>query len=194
MDESESDTNEDSDCNKNVESPIRSVIGLDGLRKFVLPLMWIVNDFNSTIKRKHFDTLRKRYQIPVDIPIRLPFKIEKWYYRSAYDVEVYEQMFKAGLRLPLSALHHRLLQYLGLIVTQIALNAWRIFLGAEVLYGVLTNGRRQLIVEEFFHCYRPSKTVKSRGIYSFLPKKPLLRLVYKTLDSNKNWKNQYFFI
>ena len=102
-------------------------------------------------------------------------------------------MFKAGLRLPLSALQCRLLQYLGLAVSQIAPNAWRIFLGAEVLYGVLTKGRRQLTVEEFFHCYRPSEIVKSRGIYSFLPRKPSLRLVYETPDSNRNW-NWYFFI
>ena len=50
-------------------------------------------------------------------------------------------MFKAGLR-PLSARHCRLLQYLGLAVTQIAPNARRIFLGVEVIYGVLTNGER----------------------------------------------------
>ena len=31
---------------ENVESPIRSVIGPNGLRKFVLPLMWTINDFN----------------------------------------------------------------------------------------------------------------------------------------------------
>ena len=103
-------------------------------------------------------------------------------------------MFKAGFRLPLSALHCRLLQYLGLVVTQIALNAWRIFLGAEVLFGVLSKGRCQLTVVEFFHCYRPSEIVKSRGIYSFLPRKPSLRLVYKTSNSNQNWKNWYFFI
>ena len=46
-------------------------------------------------------------------------------------------MLKAGLRFPLNALRRRLLQYLGLAVTQISLNAWRVFLGADVLYGVL---------------------------------------------------------
>ena len=52
-------TKDDSDEEnaENVESPIRSVVGLDDLRKFVLPLMWTVNDFNSTIKRKYFVTL-----------------------------------------------------------------------------------------------------------------------------------------
>ena len=102
-------------------------------------------------------------------------------------------MFKARFRLPLSTLHCRLLQYLGLAITQISLNTWRIFIGVEVLYGVLNKGSRHLIMEEFFHCYRPSEIVKSRGIYSFLPRKPSLRLVYETLDSNQNWKNWYFF-
>ena len=104
--------------------------------------MWTVNDFNSTIQRKHLDTLRERYQIPINILIRLPFKFEKCYYRGVDDVGVYEQMFKARFRLPLSALHRRLFQYLGLAVTQIVPNAWRIFLGAEVLYGVLSKERR----------------------------------------------------
>ena len=79
LDGSKSSTNEDSD-EENVKSPIRSVVGSDSLRKFVLPFMWTVNNFNSTIKRKHFNTLRERYQIHVDIPIRLPFKFEKCYY------------------------------------------------------------------------------------------------------------------
>ena len=102
--------------------------------------MWTVNDFNSTIQRKHLDTLRERYQIPINILIRLPFKFEKCYYHGVDNVKVYEQMFKAGFKLPLSALHRRLLQYLGLAITQNASNAWRIFLGAEVLYGVLSKG------------------------------------------------------
>ena len=49
-------------------------------------------------------------------------------------------------------------------------------------------------MEEFFHCDRPSEIVQSRGIYSFLPRKPSLRLVCKTPDSNRNWKSRYFFI
>ena len=112
-----------------------------------------MNDFNSTIKKKHFETLREKYYIPIGIPICLPFKFEKCYYQDAEDVEVYEQMLKAGLRFPLSALHRRLLQYLGLTITQISLNAWRVFLGVEVLYGVLSNRALRMMVEEFFHCY-----------------------------------------
>ena len=107
----------------NAKSPIRSVIGPDGLRQFLLPLIWTINNFNSIIKRPHFETFRDRYQIPINVPICLPFKFEKCYYQDVKDVKVYEQMFKAGLRLPLSALHRHLLQYLGIVVTQFTPNS-----------------------------------------------------------------------
>ena len=73
VDGSEGDSN-------GAEPPIQSVIGPDGFRQFILLPLWAVNDFNSSIKKKHFDTLREKYQIPVGIPIRLPFKFEKCYY------------------------------------------------------------------------------------------------------------------
>ena len=64
----------------------------------------------------------------------------------------------------------------------------------EVLYGAITDGARRLMVREFLHYYRPDEIDKSRGMYSFVPRSPLLRLVYETLDSNRNWKNRYFFL
>ena len=105
------------------EQPIKSVVGADGLRDFVMLLEWTVNDFNSTIKEKHFSTLRANYQILDNIPIRLPYKLEKCYYEGVEGVGVYEQMLKARLRFPLSSLHHKLLKYLGLSVNQVSPNA-----------------------------------------------------------------------
>ena len=89
--------------------------------------------------------------------MRLPYKLEKCYYEGFKDVGIYEQILKAGLRFPLSTLHRRLLQYLGLFVTQISPNAWRIFLSVEVLNGAMSDGARRLMVEEFFHCYHPTE-------------------------------------
>ena len=103
-------------------------------------------------------------------------------------------MLKARLSFPLSSLHRHLLQYLSLAVTQISPNAWRVFLGVEVLYGAMSNGANRLTVEEFFHCYRPDEIAQSKGMYSFVPKSLLLRLVCETPDSNRNWKSRYFFI
>ena len=95
-------------------------------------------------------------------------------------------MLKARLRFPLSALHCCFLQYLRQVVNQISPNAWWIFLSVKVLYGVMTDGVRRLIVEEFFHCYRPSEITQSKGMYSFVPRSLLLRLVSDTPDSNRN--------
>ena len=105
------------------EQLIKSVVGTDGLRKFVMLPEWTVNNFNSTIKEKHFSTLRVNYQIPDNIPISLPYKSEKCYYERVEGVGVYEQMLKVGLRFPLSSLHCELLRYLGLSVNQVSPNA-----------------------------------------------------------------------
>ena len=93
---------------------------------------WTVNDFRSTIKDKHFNILRTNYQIPDNIPIRLPYKSEKCYYEGVEGVGVYEQMLKAGLGFPLSSLHRELLKYLGLSANQVSLNALRVFIAMEV--------------------------------------------------------------
>ena len=149
----------------------------------------MVNDFTSTIKESHFKKLREKYQIPVNILLCLPYMSKKCYYKGVEGVRVYEQMLKAGLRFPLSSLHRQLLQYLGLAVTQISPNTWRVFLGVEVLYGAMSNRARRLTVKEFFHYYRPDEIAQSKGMYSFVPRSPLLRLVCETPNSNKNWKS-----
>ena len=91
------------------EQIVRSVVGADGLREFVMLPKWTVNYFSSVIKEKHFKTFRDNYQIPDNISIRLPRKSERCYYEGVEGVGVYEQMLKAGLRFPLSSLHRELL-------------------------------------------------------------------------------------
>ena len=103
-------------------------------------------------------------------------------------------MLKAGLRFPLSSLHRELLKYLGLSVNQVSPNAWRVFIAMEVLYSVMSNGARRLTMQEFLHCYRSDEIDKSRGIYSFFPRSPLLKVIFETPNSNKDWKSRYFFL
>ena len=63
----------------------------------------------------------------------------------------------------------------------------------KVLYGAMSNRAPRLTMEEFFHCYYLTEIVQSRGMYSFVPKSLLLRLVCDTPDSSSNWKSRYFF-
>ena len=161
---------------------------------FILPKMWTVNDFLPTMMANIFKNLRDRYQIPYHIPIRLLGKFKKCYSRKTVDVDMYNAMFAAGLRLPLMALHRQLANYLGLSVSQIALNAWRIFIGAEILWGCLSGENCQLLLDKFFYCYKPQHIVSSQGIYHFTTRKKGLRLVSDMPDSNRNWKGRYFFV
>ena len=70
---SSSSTNEDMEMANpeevfdDVEEPIKSVVGADGLREFIMLSEWTVNNFRSTIKEKHFNTLRFNFQISDNI-------------------------------------------------------------------------------------------------------------------------------
>ena len=107
---------------------------------------------------------------------------------------MYDAMFVASLRLPLTALHCQLADFLGLSVSQIAPNAWRIFIGAEILWGQLSGGNCHLSLDEFFYCYRPQHKVSSKGTYHFAPREKSLRLVSDMPNSNRNWKSRFFFV
>ena len=107
---------------------------------------------------------------------------------------MHNAMFVVGLRLPLTTLHRQLAIFLGLSVSQIAPNAWRIFIGAEILWGRLSGGNCQLTLDEFFWCYIPQHISSSQGIYHFGMRKKTLRLVLDMPDSNRNWKGIYFFV
>ena len=140
---------------------------------------------------KVFSELCVRYQIPEHILIRLPYENEKCYTGRTADVGMYDAMFAAGLRLLLTALHHQLVDYLGLSVSQIAPNAWRTFIEVEILWGSLSGGNRQLTLDEFFYCYRPYHISSSKGTYHFAVREKDLKLVSNMPDSNRNWKSGF---
>ena len=64
----------------------------------------------------------------------------------------------------------------------------------EVLYGAMSDSARSLTVQEFLHCYRTDEIDKSKGMYSFVPRKSVLKVIYETPDSNRDWKSCYFFL
>ena len=169
-------------------------MGLGDNRPFILLAEWAVNKFLPSMSDKIFKELRVWYQIPEHIPICLPYENEKCYTGRRTNVGMYDSMFAAGLRLPLTALHCQLVDYLGLSVSQIAPNAWRTFIGVEILWGSLSGGNRQLTLDEFFYCYRPHHISSSKGTYHFSIREKDLKLVSDMPDSNRNWKSRYFFV
>ena len=85
--------------------------------------MWTVNDFLPKMTSNIFKNLRDRFQIPDHILIHFPGKFEKCYSRETEDTGMYDATLAVGLRLPLTALHRQLANFLGLFVSQIAPNA-----------------------------------------------------------------------
>ena len=163
-------------------------------RLFILPQIWTVNDFLSKMTVNIFKNLRNHYQIPENIPIRLPRKFEKCYSGKIANIGMYNTTFVVGLRLALIALHRQLANFLGLSVSQIAPNAWRIFIEAKILWGRVSSENCQLSLDEFFWCYKPQHIVSPQGIYHFATWEKALRLVSNMPDSNRNWKGKYFFV
>ena len=153
---------------------------------FILPAEWAVNKFLPSMNDKIFSELHVRYQIPERIPTCLPYENEKCYTGRTTNVGMYDAMFATGLRLPLTALHRQLVDYLGLSVSQIAPNAWRTLIGAEILWGSLSEGNCQLTLDEFFYCYRPHHISSSKGTYHFAVREKDLKLVSEMPDSNRN--------
>ena len=49
-------------------------------------------------------------------------------------------------------------------------------------------------MREFLHCYCPDEIDKSRGMYSFVPRSLLLKVILEIPDSNRDWKSRYFFL
>ena len=56
----------------------------------------------------------------------------------------------------------------------------------EVLYRAMSNGAKLLTVREFLHYYRPNEIDKSKGMYSFVPRKSVLKVIYETTDFNRD--------
>ena len=153
-------------------------------REVILPDDWSINDFLVDMSDEVFSRLRPHFQIPRNVPIRKGDLGEKCYDGKSSNIGFYKAMFIAGLRLPLSTLHRRLAFYLGVLVSQIAPNAWRIFIGVEVLWGQLSGGNRSLTLEEFFYCYKPQEIPRSKGFYNFMCHQAALSQICLTLTVN----------
>ena len=121
--EEEDDEDEGDNDERTLESGSSGSPGDGHTCSFILPKMGTVNDFLPTMTANIFKNLRDLYQIPNHIPIRLPEKFKKCYSGKTANIGMYDAMFIAGLRLPQTALHRHLANFLGLSISQIALNA-----------------------------------------------------------------------
>ena len=91
--------------------------GLGDNHPFILSKDWVVNKFLPMMSNRVFKELHSCCQIPNHIPIPLQRENERCYSGRTTDVDMYDAMFAAGLRLPLTALYRQLANFLGLSVS-----------------------------------------------------------------------------
>ena len=106
VEEGEKESGSDGDEDDNDEESCEGTLGGPGdNHPFILPEDQAINKFLPMMSDKVSKELRSRYQIPDLNPIRLSWENERCYSRRTADVGMYDAVFVAGLRLPLTTLH-----------------------------------------------------------------------------------------
>ena len=77
--EGEGEEDDEEDDNEGGDTEMVGQVDSDGLRPFILPLIWTVNNFYPTMSPNVFNKLRDHFQILENILIHLPRKFEKCY-------------------------------------------------------------------------------------------------------------------
>uniref|UniRef100_A0A2N9FSN6 Uncharacterized protein n=1 Tax=Fagus sylvatica TaxID=28930 RepID=A0A2N9FSN6_FAGSY len=128
-------------------------------------------------------------EIPDDIVLRIPDPDERACC-SKYegDVAFYEVDFQAVVHFPLQPFVRELLDYLSLASGQVALNGWRTIISCMVMRRVSSNGREDLMVDEFLFCYEPCQIALSPGFWTFKYRDMETRIVHGLPSSNRSWK------
>uniref|UniRef100_A0A2N9I6G8 Transposase (putative) gypsy type domain-containing protein n=1 Tax=Fagus sylvatica TaxID=28930 RepID=A0A2N9I6G8_FAGSY len=157
---------------------------------------WKAMSFFSKIRRdEDIDKLRRRYQIPDDVVLRIPDSDERACCpKYEGDVAFYEADLRAGLRFPVQPFVRELLDFLSLAPGQINPNGWRTIISCMVMWRVSSNGEEDLTVDEFLFCYEPVQIALSRGFWTFKNRDANSRVVQGLPSSDRIWKDGYFFV
>ena len=156
---------------------------------------WKAMSYFSKFREDDVDRLRRRYQIPDDVVIRIPDSDERACCpKYEGDVAFYEADLRAGLRFPLQPFVRELLDFLSLAPGQVNPNGWRTIISCMVMWRVSSNGEEDLTVDEFLFCYEPVQIALSRGFWTFKNRDVNSKVVQGLPSSDRIWKDGYFFV
>jgi hypothetical protein len=117
---------------------------------------WKAMSFFSKIRQDDIDRIRRHYQIPDDVVLRIPDLDERACCpKYEGDVAFYEADLRAGLRFPVQPFVRELLDFLSLAPGQVNVNGWQTIISCMVMWRVNSNGEEDLTVDEFLFCYEP---------------------------------------
>uniref|UniRef100_A0A2N9ERF1 Transposase (putative) gypsy type domain-containing protein n=1 Tax=Fagus sylvatica TaxID=28930 RepID=A0A2N9ERF1_FAGSY len=133
------------------------------------------------MRKDNIDRIRRRYQIPDDVVLRIPDSDERACCpKYEGDVALYEADLRAGLHFPMQPFVRELLDFLSLAPGQVNPNGWRTIISCMVMWRVNSNGQEDLTVDEFLFCYELCHIVLPRASGH-------LRIVTPILGSSRDY-------
>uniref|UniRef100_A0A2N9GDS0 Uncharacterized protein n=1 Tax=Fagus sylvatica TaxID=28930 RepID=A0A2N9GDS0_FAGSY len=126
---------------------------------------WKALSYFSSVTQDDIDRIRRRYQIPDDVVLRIPDSDER-----------------------------ACLSQICLAPGQVNPNGWRTIIACMVMWRVSSNGGEDLTVDEFLFCYEPCQIALSRGFWTFKNRDANTRVVQGLPTSDRIWKDKYFFV
>ena len=144
------------------------------------------------LESRHLKSIRKRFQFPEGIAIRLPLPNEKACTFAHDEVSFYESTFSYGLRFPVHPFIMQLLFALNVAPGQLVPNTWRTIIGCMLIWVSIHDGDT-ITLNEFLYlyCLQPSTHY---GYFELLPWNRESRIVRRFPTSFCDWKSWYFFI
>ncbi|XP_077215485.1 uncharacterized protein LOC143850047 [Tasmannia lanceolata] len=133
--------------------------------------------------------VRDKYCIPSRYILRAAVEGDRASNDSA-DLCVYEEAFRAGLRLPFHPFFADALNYYGLAVTQVVPNSWRTLIG--FLYLLEVRLRRNPTVPVFRMCAHLKRHKDGGWIY--ISQRPEMKMITGIPSSIHTWKNRFFYV
>jgi hypothetical protein len=156
---------------------------------------WKALSYFSRVTQDDIDRMRRRYQTPDDVVLRIPDSDERACCpKYEGNVAFYEADLRAGLRFPVHPFVRELLDFLGLAPGQVNPNGWRTIVSCMAMWRVNSNGCEDLTVDEFLFCYEPYQIALSRGFWTFKNRDANTKVVQGLPSSDRIWKDKYFFV
>jgi hypothetical protein len=112
--------------------------------------------WRSSLKPEDAERLRKTYEIPDDVNIRIPGPNEGIHGNVLEnEVCIFEQALMAGLHLPFSLVVREILHILGMAPTQLKPNAWRNVMACCVAWPMVLGEGVHLSAPKFLNLFTP---------------------------------------
>ena len=156
---------------------------------------WKALSYFSRINQDDIDRIRRCYQIPDDVVLRIPDPDERACCpKYEGDVAFYEADLRASLHFPMQPFVRELLNFLSLASGQVNPNGWRTIISCMVMWRVNSNREEDLTVDKFLFCYEPCQIALSRGFWTFKSRDANIKVVQGLPSSDRIWKDGFFFM